>query len=99
MPSAESCPAFPERTESNWELAMRRWLMILSLPIEEPLAWHARQVGESRGMSLEQLVRHYLEDLTADSSAEQDIAELRQFSEQGNSQGWRFDRDEIHARV
>jgi hypothetical protein len=72
--------------------------MTLSLSIDEQLAHRAQQVAESKGMSLDQLIRHYLEDLTAQPSAEADIAELRRLSGQGNSQGWRFNRDEVHER-
>jgi hypothetical protein len=49
-------------------------------------------------MSLDQLIRHYLEDLTVRPSAEEGIAEFRRLSGQGNSQGWKFSRDEIHER-
>ena len=72
--------------------------MTLNLSIDEQLAQRAQQVAESQGMSLDQLIRHYLEDLTAQSSAREDIAELRRLSGQGNSQGWKFNRDEIHER-
>jgi hypothetical protein len=72
--------------------------MTLNVSVDEQLAQRAQQVAESRGMSLDQLVRHYLEELTTRSSAEDDITELRRLSGQGNSQGWRFNRDEIHER-
>jgi hypothetical protein len=72
--------------------------MVLTLSIDEQLAQRAQQVAESQGMSLDQLIQHYLEDLTAQSSVREDIAEIRLLSGQGNSQGWRFNRDEIHER-
>jgi hypothetical protein len=72
--------------------------MTLNLSIDEELAQGARQVAESRGMSLDQLIRQYLEDLTDLPSAEAEIAEFRRLSGQGSSQGWRFNRDEIHER-
>lgn len=72
--------------------------MTLTVSIDEKLAQQAQRVAESLGMSLDQLVRHYLEDLTAQSSAEEDIAELRRLSGRGDSQGWKFNRDEIHER-
>ena len=42
----------------------------------------------------------YLEALARRGDAEQDIEELRRLGTegQGRSRGWRFDRDEIHAR-
>jgi antitoxin component of RelBE/YafQ-DinJ toxin-antitoxin module len=72
--------------------------MTLNLALDEQLAERAQQVAESQGMSLDQLIRHYLEDLTRQSSAKEDIAELRRLSGQGNSRGWKFNRDEIHER-
>ena len=72
--------------------------MTLNLSIDEQLAQRAQQVAESQGMSLDQLIRHYLEDLTDRPSAEAEIAEFRRLSGQGNSQGWKFNRDEIHER-
>jgi hypothetical protein len=34
-----------------------------------------------------------------DPTAKADIEELRRLSGQGDSQGWKFNRDEIHSRV
>ena len=72
--------------------------MTLHLSLDEQLAERAQHVAESQGMSLDQLIRHYLENLTTQSSAEEDIAELRRLSGQGGSRGWKFNRDEIHQR-
>jgi hypothetical protein len=70
--------------------------MTSTLSIDEQLAQRAQEVAKSMGMNLDQLVRHYLEDLTAHSSAQEDMAELRRLSGQGDSRGWRFNRDEVH---
>jgi hypothetical protein len=75
-----------------------RWPMTLNIPIDEKLARRAQQVAESQGMSLDQLIRRYLQDLTTQPSAEEDIAELRRLSGRGDSQGWTFNRDEVHER-
>ena len=72
--------------------------MTLNLFIDEELAQRARLVAESRGMSLEQLSLQYLEDLASRPSVEEEVAEFRRLSGQGNSQGWTFNRDEIHER-
>ncbi|MFI5364686.1 MAG: hypothetical protein ACHQ4J_03600, partial [Candidatus Binatia bacterium] len=58
------------------------------------------KVARSLGKSLNQLIREYLQGLVANGDAGADIAELRRLSAkgQGRSGGWRFDRDEIHAR-
>lgn len=74
--------------------------MNLTLSIEESLLQRARQVANGMGTSVNQLIREYLENLTSQSSAEQEIQELRQLSLEGkgHSRGWKFDRQEIHAR-
>jgi len=74
--------------------------MNVTLSIEEQLVQRARQIAESMGTSLNQLIRDYLEDLTSPSSIEDAIAELRQLSAEGkgDSRGWKFDREELHER-
>ena len=51
--------------------------------------------------SVNQLVREYLEQLANTNEAQRDIEELRRLSAEGkgHSGGWKFDRDEIHART
>jgi hypothetical protein len=72
----------------------------LTLSIDEHLVERARQRAAAMGKSVNQLIREYLEEITSPSSAEEDIAELRRLSDlsQGHSRGWKFNRDEIHAR-
>lgn len=74
--------------------------MNLTLAIDERLVAEARKVAESMGKSVNQLIRDYLEQITARADPELDIAELRRLSREsgGDSRGWKFDRDEIHAR-
>lgn len=52
------------------------------------------------GLSLNQAVRRFLEDLAGSDTSERDISELEQLSSRsgGRSRGWRFDREEIHER-
>jgi Ribbon-helix-helix protein, copG family. len=74
--------------------------MNITLSIDEKLAEQARKIAQSMGKSLNQLVRDYLEQLTRQNEAQEEIAELRRLSTegQGHSQGWRFARDELHER-
>ena len=74
--------------------------MNLNVSVDEGVVKHARKVARSLGKSLNQLIREYLQRLVANGDAEADIAELRRLSAEGKgrSGGWRFDRDEIHAR-
>jgi Family of unknown function (DUF6364) len=75
-------------------------LVNLTLSIDERLVEQARQVAQSMGTSLNQLVRDYLEEITTQSTAGEDMAELRRLSAEGKgrSGGWKFNRDEIHER-
>lgn len=75
--------------------------MNLTLSIEDRLVLQARKMAEARGISLNQLIRDYLEDLTSQSDPEAEIEELRRLSldGRGRSQGWKLNRDEIHERT
>lgn len=74
--------------------------MNLTLSIDDRVVKEARKKAEAMGKSLNQLVRDYLQQLTADDDARRDIEELRRLSAQakGNSRGWKFNREEIHDR-
>lgn len=72
--------------------------MNLTLSIDEQTVSRARKKAAALGKSLNQLIRDYLQSLTGGDDAERSIEEFRRLSGQGNSRGWRFDRDEIHAR-
>lgn len=74
--------------------------MNLTLSVDDQVVERARKLAGAMGKSLNQLVREYLEHLTARDDAERDIDELRQLSMEGGgrSRGWRFDRDELHER-
>jgi hypothetical protein len=75
--------------------------MNLTLSIEERLVKEARRVARAMGKSLNQLVRDYLEQLTARDDPRRDIEELRRLSAdgKGRSRGWRFSRKELHDRA
>ena len=75
--------------------------MNLTLSVDDRLLKEAREVARSMGKSVNQLVREYLEQLTARDEAERDLEELRRLSLEsgGRSKGWKFDRDEIHERT
>jgi hypothetical protein len=74
--------------------------MNLTLSLDERLLEEARRVAAAMGKSVNQLVREHLEQITSRSATEDEIAELRRLSEEsgGSSRGWKFDRDELHAR-
>jgi len=70
----------------------------VTLSIEDRLVARARKRAEVLGKSLNQLIRDYLEKLAGGGEPEESIEEFRRLSGRGNSRGWRFDRDELHAR-
>jgi antitoxin component of RelBE/YafQ-DinJ toxin-antitoxin module len=74
--------------------------MNLTLSIDERIVRKARKAAASMGMSLNQAVRRFLEELAGDDSVDSDIAEMNDLSarSRGHSGGRRFDRDEIHER-
>lgn len=75
--------------------------MNVTLSIEEKTAREARRLAATMGKSLNQVIREYLEQFTALDDAERDMRELRKLSDppQGDAQGWRFDREELHERA
>ncbi len=73
--------------------------MKLTLSIDEHLVREARRAARAMGKSLNQLVRDYLEQLTARDDPRREIEEIRRLSMEGKgrSRGWRFNRDEPHG--
>ena len=70
----------------------------VTLSIDEQLVARARKKAEALGKSLNQLIRDYLQTVAGGDDAERSIEEFKRLSGQGNSRGWRFNRDEIHER-
>lgn len=73
--------------------------MNITLSIDEKTATEARKVAATMGKSLNQLVREELERLTRQTQRTQDLEELNALSGRGHSNGWRFNRDELHERT
>jgi hypothetical protein len=70
----------------------------ITLSIEEQIVERARKRADALGKSLNQLVRDYLQRLAGGDDFERSLEEFERLSGTGNSQGWRFNRDEIHER-
>ena len=51
------------------------------------------------GTNINQLVRNYLELLVRKNQSKSDLREFINLSGQGHSNGWKFDRDELHTRT
>jgi hypothetical protein len=72
--------------------------MNVTLSIDEQTVERARKRAEALGKSLNQLIRDYLQKLAGGDDPERTIEEFERLSGGGHSQGWRFDRNEIHER-
>ena len=74
--------------------------MNLTLSVDEATVQKARHRAEALGTSINQLVREYLERLAGEANREQDATEFERLSRiaQGNSRGWKFNREELHKR-
>ena len=74
--------------------------MNVTLSVDDEIIARARQRAEALGTSVNQLMREYLEQLAGKSDPNEDAAEFERLSKlsNGDSRGWKFDRDEIHER-
>ena len=72
--------------------------MNITLSIDEQIAERAREKLRAMGKSLNQEIRDHLQHLAGDDDLERDLAEFERLSGLGNSNGSKFNRDEIHER-
>ncbi len=73
--------------------------MNVTLSLDDDLVVRACKKADSLGKSLDDLVSDCLRAaLDRDHDAERSIAEFERISGQGDSQGVRFNREEIHER-
>jgi hypothetical protein len=72
----------------------------LTLSVDDEVIREARRRAEALGTSVNQLVREYLEHLAGKSDLQADAAEFERLSRlaKGDSQGWKFNREELHER-
>lgn len=72
----------------------------ITLSIDQEVIEKARRQAEVLGTSVNQLVRDYLEQLAGMSDPVSDAEEFARLSRlaNGNSKGWKFNREEIHER-
>jgi hypothetical protein len=75
--------------------------MNVTLSLEERLLERARKLAARRGISLNQMIRDYLSEVTGEPSPEELVAELDAMwaESRGDSRGWRFNREELHDRA
>lgn len=73
--------------------------MNITLSIDEKIIIEARKIAASMGKSLNQIIREDLERLTRKQNRNNAFNEFKQLTSQGNSKGWKFNRDELHERT
>jgi hypothetical protein len=85
--NTESVPTYP--VEVN-----------VTVSIDDKLLKRAREVARRRGVSLNHLIRGFLERLTSDSDPNAIVDDLERLwaEDEGDSGGWTFNRDELHDR-
>ena len=73
--------------------------MNLTLSVDKKLLQRAREAAKVQGKSVNQLVREYLQQLSAVDNLELAIEDFRKTSGTGHRRNWAFNRDELHERT
>ena len=73
--------------------------MNITLSVNEKTVIEARKVAASMGKSLNQVIREDLERLTRKQHRNNDLDEFKALAGQGSSNGWKYNRDELHERT
>jgi len=73
----------------------------VTLSLEDRLLERARRLAARRGISLNQMIRDYLSEVTGEPTPEALVSELETLwnESRGDSRGWRFNREELHDRA
>ena len=74
--------------------------MNVTLSLDDELIKQARRKADALGTSVNQLVRDYLSSFVGRPNCQRAAAEFEDLSQnsQGNSRGWKFDREQLHER-
>jgi hypothetical protein len=72
--------------------------MNITLSIDEQVAERAREKLRALGKSLNQEIREHLQHVAGDDDLERALVEFEHRCGQGNSNGWKFNRDELYER-
>lgn len=71
--------------------------MNLTLSIDEQLVERAREKLRATGKTVNQEIREHLQYVAGDDQGlERELAEFARRAGQGNSRGWKWNRDEIY---
>lgn len=74
--------------------------MTVTLSVDDAVILRAQRHADALGTSVNQLLREYLEQLAGSGNSDQDADEFERLSKLacGDSQGWKFKRDELYER-
>jgi hypothetical protein len=72
--------------------------MNITLSVDGEIVKRAREKLRTTGKSINQEIRDHLAYLVGDDDLERDLEYLERTSGLGNSDGWKFNRDELHER-
>ena len=73
--------------------------MNITLSVDEKTIEEARKVASEMGKSLNEIIREDLERLTRKHQRDKDFSEFKKLAGQGDSRGWKFNREELHERT
>lgn len=72
--------------------------MDVTFQIDDSVFQNAKNRAEGQGTTVEELVREFLKDFAGNNHLDALAEEFMRLSPQGNSNGWKFNRKEIHDR-
>jgi hypothetical protein len=72
--------------------------MNVTLSIDEKLLERAREKLRAAGKTVNQEIREHLQHLVGDEDLERDLEFLEKTAGQGDSRGWKWNRNEIYER-
>ncbi len=72
--------------------------MNITLAIDEQIVERAREKLRATGKSINQEIREHLQRIAGEDEIERDIEEFKRLSGRGQSDGSKFNRDELYER-
>jgi len=70
--------------------------MNITLSIDDQLVERAREKLSATGRSINQEIREHLEQVVGNDDLERALKEFEERSGQGNSNGWKWNREELY---
>jgi len=70
--------------------------MNITLSIDEQIVEKAREKLRATGKSVNQEIREHLKNIAGEDDVERDLEMFRQRVGQGNSNGWKWNREELY---